>query len=66
MTAGNCKSGMIKAPTLPSAAAGSLALCFDVDCDPGLEIDGEVNDHFLQEFFVDRPGVADVAGVLKP
>ena len=33
---------MRRAPTLPSAAAGSLALCFDVDCDPGLEFHGEV------------------------
>lgn len=33
---------MRRAPTLPSAAAGSLGLCFDVDCDPGLEFHGEV------------------------
>ena len=32
----------IKTPTLPSSAAGSLLLCFDVDCDSGLEVDGEV------------------------
>jgi len=32
----------IKTPTLPSSAAGSLLLCFDVDCDSGLEVDGEM------------------------
>ena len=42
MTAGNCKSGMIKAPTLPSSAAGSLGLCFDFDGGSGLEVNGEV------------------------
>jgi len=29
------------APTLPLSAAGSLALCLDIDCEAGLEIDGE-------------------------
>ena len=32
----------IKTPTLPSSAAGSRLLCFDVDCDSGLEVDGEM------------------------
>ena len=32
----------IKTPTLPSSAAGSLVLCFDVDCYSGFEVDGEV------------------------
>ena len=32
----------IKTPTLPSSAAGSLFLCFDVDCYSGFEVDGEV------------------------
>ena len=31
-----------QAPTLPSSAAASLALCFDVDCDSGHEVNGEV------------------------
>ena len=31
-----------KAPTLSSMAAGSLALCLDVNGDYGLEVDGEV------------------------
>ena len=32
----------IKTPTLPSSAAGSLVLCFDVDCYSGFEVDGEM------------------------
>lgn len=35
-------SKQTKAPTLPSSAAGSLVLCFDIDCDSGLEVNGEV------------------------
>ena len=35
-------NGINKAPTLPSLAAGSLELCINVDCDAGLEVDGEV------------------------
>ena len=27
---------------MPSSAAGSLILCFDVNCDPGFEVYGEV------------------------
>ena len=35
-------SKQTKAPTLSSMAAGSLALCLDVNGDYGLEVDGEV------------------------
>lgn len=37
-----------------SSAAGSLVLCFDVDCDAGLEFHGEVvgeDGDFLDELF---------------
>ena len=34
--------GHTEAPPLPSSAAGSFVLCFDVDCNSGFETDGEV------------------------
>ena len=48
-----CNSGLYrqtKAPSLPSSAAGSLVLCFDIDCDSGFEVYSEVilEDHDLR------------------
>ena len=38
-----CSPGRMGSSPLTNASeAGSLVLCFDIDCDPGLEVHGEV------------------------
>ena len=48
-------------------SAGSLVLCFDVDCDPGLEFHGEVvgkNGYSIDVLFSQRLGKLHDAGFL--